>query len=221
MKKITILLLALSILLSSKSFASKLKVYSFDNSLIKVVIDNRVYTGFSRFVNLNRLSPGIHNIKILKLQPYGMRLNPKSKIAYRGIIRVPANSNVIVKLNRFRDLDIEITRYQNLCEQEYYNDNNICNSGIQNINNLLYIIDKASFDNDKLTIARQAVRQNGVYANQVLQIMDMFNFESTKLKFAKFAYKYCIDRNNYYMVNQGFSFNSSIKSLDNYIYRNF
>ena len=221
MKKFTILLLALLSLSLSKSFASKLQVYSFDNSLIKVIIDGRVYSNFSRFVNLNRLTPGTHNLKILKMQSAGMRLNPRPQVAYRGVIRVPRNSEVIAKLNRFYDLDIEITRYQNSYGQSYYENPNVCFSGIQDINNVLDVIDRASFDSDKLRIAHRVVRENGIFADQVLQIMDMFSFESTKLKFAKYAYRYCIDRNNYYVVNRGFSFNSSIRSLDNYIYRNF
>jgi len=221
MKKFTILLLVLFSLSLSKSYASKLKVYSFDNSLIKVIVDGRVFSDFSRFVNLNRLSPGTHSLKILKLQRNGMRLGAQTQLAYRGAIRIPRNSDVVVKLNRFSDLDIEITSYQNSYAQPYYENDNVCYSGIININNLLNVIDRASFDSDKLRIARQAVRRNGVFAEQVLQIMDMFSFESTKLKFAKFAYRYTIDRNNYYVVNNGFSFSSSIRNLDNYIYRNF
>ncbi len=221
MKKITILLLVLFSLSLSKSFASKLQVYSFDNSLIKVVIDGRIYSNFSRYVNLNKLAPGTHNLKIIKLSQAGMRLKPQPQVAYRGRISVPRNAEVVVKLNRFRDLDIEITRYQNSYRQPYYENSNVCYSGINDINYLLDVIDRASFDSDKLRIARQAVRSNGIFADQVLQIMEMFSFESTKLKFAKFAYRYTIDRNNYYVVNSGFSFNSSIRNLDNYIYRNY
>ncbi len=75
----------------------------------------------------------------------------------------------------------------------------------------------ASFENDKMKIARQAVSNHRVKANQVYRIMMMFSFESNKLKFAKFAYRHCIDRQNYYRVNDAFTFSSSIRELDNFI----
>ena len=43
--------------------------------------------------------------------------------------------------------------------------------------------------------------------------------ESTKLEFAKYAYKRTYDIENYYKVNDAFTFESSIEELDAYIQR--
>jgi hypothetical protein len=45
----------------------------------------------------------------------------------------------------------------------------------------------------------------------------MLTFESNRLDLAKFAYRYAADPNNYFMVNKGFTFNSSIDELSEYI----
>lgn len=217
MKKITILLLALLSFSLSKSFSSELKVYAFDNSLIKVLIDGRIISDYSRFVSLNNLTSGKHSLKILKLENSGMRLNSRPILAYSGRINIPNYSKVNVKLNRFRDIDIEINRYQNYYEKPSQF-GFACGSRIQDFEYLLNDINRASFDRDKLIIAMQAVRENQIFSYQVLKIMEMLSFESNKLKFAKFAYDYTIDKNKYYIVNRGFSFSSSIKRLDNYIY---
>lgn len=41
--------------------------------------------------------------------------------------------------------------------------------------------------------------------------------ESDKLEYAKFAYNYCIDKNNYWEINDVFNFSSSVDKLNEYI----
>lgn len=47
--------------------------------------------------------------------------------------------------------------------------------------------------------------------------MFLFNFESTRLELAKYAYGHTYDIANYYMLNDAFTFESSIEELNNYI----
>jgi len=84
-------------------------------------------------------------------------------------------------------------------------------------NGLLNTLNNASFDNTRLTIASQAIMNNYLTVNQVKIIMNVFSFESNRLSFAKSAYARTIDKQNYYLVNDAFSFSSSIHSLNNYI----
>lgn len=74
-------------------------------------------------------------------------------------------------------------------------------------------ISSKSFEDSKLSIAKQIASSNCLFASEVKQILDLFSFESTKLDFAKFAYKYTYDRGNYYKVNNAFDFESSIEEL--------
>jgi hypothetical protein len=78
-------------------------------------------------------------------------------------------------------------------------------------------IDNAGFENTRLAIFKQALSYNYFTTSQVRELMDQFWFEGTKLEVAKLAYPKTVDQNNYYLVNNGFSFSSSVDELGNYI----
>lgn len=74
-----------------------------------------------------------------------------------------------------------------------------------------------SFESTKLEIAKQIIGSNCVVADQVKQIMQLFDFEASKLDFAKFAYSHTYDKGNYFKVNDAFDFESSVSDLNSYI----
>ncbi len=78
-------------------------------------------------------------------------------------------------------------------------------------------IDSKNFESSKLTVAKQIVGANCLTCNQVKEIMQLLTFESDKLEFAKFAYKYTWDLNNFYLLNDAFEFESSIDELNRYV----
>ena len=78
-------------------------------------------------------------------------------------------------------------------------------------------IEKADFEQTKLTIAKQIVASELMTANQLAEIARLFDFEQTKLEFLKYAYQYCFDKNKYYLVNNVFEFSSSVDQLNKYI----
>ena len=78
-------------------------------------------------------------------------------------------------------------------------------------------INSADFENDKLMTAKQISRSNCLTSKQVKQIMELFDFEDSKLKFAKFAYRGIYDIENYFIINDSFDFASSKRELNNYI----
>jgi hypothetical protein len=78
-------------------------------------------------------------------------------------------------------------------------------------------IGSKSFEDSKLTIAKQVLNNNCLVTSQVKEIMLMFDFEATRLDFAKYAYGYTYDIGNYFIMNDAFTFESSISDLNNYI----
>lgn len=74
-----------------------------------------------------------------------------------------------------------------------------------------------TFDDTRLTIAKQVIASNCLLSNQVKEIMLLFSFEDTRLELAKYAYGYTFDIGNYYRLNDAFTFESSIEELDGYI----
>ena len=73
-----------------------------------------------------------------------------------------------------------------------------------------------SFEDSKLSIAKQIINSNCLLSGQVKEIMLLFSFEDTRLDFAKYAYGYTYDLGNYYIVNDAFTFESSIDELNQY-----
>ena len=78
-------------------------------------------------------------------------------------------------------------------------------------------ISSKSFENSKLTIAKQVISNNCLITSQLKEIMKLFDFEASRLDIAKFAYGYTYDKGNYYQLNDAFDFESSITDLNNYI----
>jgi hypothetical protein len=78
-------------------------------------------------------------------------------------------------------------------------------------------ISSRTFEDSKLTIAKQVAGANCLLCSQVREIMTLFTFESTKLEFAKFAYSHTLDPGNYFKLNDAFEFESSIDELNQYI----
>ncbi|MDQ3051764.1 MAG: DUF4476 domain-containing protein [Bacteroidota bacterium] len=78
-------------------------------------------------------------------------------------------------------------------------------------------ISSKSFEDSKLTMAKQVINSNCLLSAQVREIMQLFTYEESKLDFAKYAYGRTYDIGNYYKVNDAFTFESSIEELNAYI----
>jgi hypothetical protein len=78
-------------------------------------------------------------------------------------------------------------------------------------------INGQSFESNKLQVAKQVLGSNCMTSAQVAQIMQVFDFEDTRLQFAKFAYGRTFDIGNYFVVNNAFDFSSSVDELNAYI----
>ena len=78
-------------------------------------------------------------------------------------------------------------------------------------------LNSKSFEDSKMTMAKQVLNNNCLTSSQVKEVMGLFSFEQTKLDFAKYAYGHTYDIGNYYKVNDAFTFESSIDDLNNYI----
>ena len=84
-------------------------------------------------------------------------------------------------------------------------------------NELKQTIKTKSFEDTKMTIAKQVVLKQCLFVSQVKEIMQLFSFEESKLEFAKYSYNHTYDLGNYFKVNDVFTFESSIDDLNEYI----
>lgn len=84
-------------------------------------------------------------------------------------------------------------------------------------NAALKTIDNSNFDETRLTSAKSIASNNCMSTDQVVNISKLFKFESSKLAFAKHAYRHTTDPKNYFKVNEVFSFSSSKEELSKFI----
>jgi hypothetical protein len=80
-------------------------------------------------------------------------------------------------------------------------------------NNAKNSIGSKDFEETKLTVAKQIAKTTCLTATQIRDIVMLFDFEQSKLEFAKFAYPGCFDKQNYYIINDSFDFESSVEEL--------
>jgi hypothetical protein len=78
-------------------------------------------------------------------------------------------------------------------------------------------ISSNSFEDSKMTVAKQVTKANCPTAGQIVEIMGLFSFEENKIEYAKFAYDFCYNQGDYYEVNAAFTFESSIEELNHYL----
>lgn len=224
MKQIIFTLAILGVLLVPKSSdaqrygSSELRLRMFNNSMFTVIFDRKIYEVPRNVFTISGIMGGSHRLVVK--QRIGGRYGAFRTI-YNGNINIPARSIVKARINKYNRLIINNVTYN---YNGGYNNGGYNNNGngyyykpLLDVGRLQNSMHRVSFESDKKIIAEQAISSHRVKANQVYRILTMFSFESTKLKVAKFAYRYCIDKRNYYLVNNAFSFSSSIRELNNYI----
>ena len=195
------------------------------------------------FFEITQLRPGVHPLRVFKRAGRHARGRAQHIHIFRGRIVIPQQSDVYARITPRGHLVIDRVvprgrknthHRQHQRGYDYsrngrgqqrdnprgdvdYNRNHQRNAPRANFSIVLRMVDEASFDREKMIIAKQFLRNNTVTSRQVLDLMTLFNFESSRLEIAKFAYDRTIDPHNYFIVNKGFQFRSSKVALNRYI----
>ena len=73
------------------------------------------------------------------------------------------------------------------------------------------------FENTRLETAKQIIDRNYFTSQQVKEMVLLFTFENNRLDIAKYAYSKTVDKGNYFMLNDAFTFNNNKEALKEYI----
>ncbi len=79
-------------------------------------------------------------------------------------------------------------------------------------------VKQQNFESTRLTVAKQIINSNFFTSDQVRKLMTQMSFESSRVELARYAYNKVLDPQNYYLVNNAFSFSSSVNELNNYLF---
>jgi len=159
----------------------------------------------------------------------GVQLNPRGNGQFNGQYNGNGTSvqmNVSGNGVNLQVNDQNFNRNNNLP-----NNNNFNNTIPQNNNNCFRAapmplrefeaaktsISSQNFDDIRLKVAKQIINANCLSTNQIKDLCQLFSFEDNKLQLAQFAYDNCIDRKNYFQINDIFKFSSNVETLTEYI----
>ena len=216
---------------------------------ISVMVDGRRVNRISHALTVNDLTPGRHFIKVFLYNNNGhgyangiliyqgtIAVQP-SHIYYCTVSRqaMDIEENCCIdnyghwnNSDDFRNWDDVDDSWNN--NQQWNNDprdNYTENTwdaytGVMSNGRFLMLIDqvrKASFESSKVNVAKLALKNNRLTTAQMVDLLREFTFESTRLEFAKDYYRRVVDRRNYFMVNDVFTFQSSKDDLTEFLSR--
>ena len=103
-----------------------------------------------------------------------------------------------------------------------YNSNNQGNFYGNVMNNqtfsaFLQVVKSTKFGDDKVSVIKQQLRNAMVTSEQVKALIEALPYDKDRLDIAKFAYRKCVDPNNYFLIYPSFQFQNSAQELRDYI----
>ena len=237
---ITTLAIGLSMLNAKAEHSSVLKLKMFDNGIFSVVLDDQPSCEPAAMFSNPHINPGYHKLKVIRFVNTPYSYYPVKQVVYHGWINIPAQSKVFASINCHNQFDILKVEpkfhhhpgngygygYNNDYDDDCEYDENcwepsappvpVCMAPA-NFMNLKQSIASKSFDSSRMEIAKQALAYGWLSAAQVADLARMFSFDSTRLEFAKMAFGKTVDKQNYFLVNDVFTFESSIGELNEYL----
>ena len=216
--------------LQVEAIASELILKSANRQFFTASVDNGPLTLPSNRVDFRQLPAGYHRIVVINQHGHC-----GNEVLFDNMVYVPEGVLMKTVLKPNRNLVVaEVIPFNGyaLPPVAYYNPGYNYNGYGNQYGNmpgmfmpgdfdaLRSSISNQNFDDTRLTIAKQAIHERALSSSQVCQLLDLFTFESTKLDFAKYAYQYVYDRNNYFKVNDAFTFSSTIDELNQFIGHN-
>lgn len=225
---------------------SILTIKSADNADIVVVLDGRKFDPNDNSMMIRGINDGYHTIKVFKQKRngffnmtgrgYEMMYNSTVNIKRRThlFVTIERNGRISMQENKLKkdwnkqdrdwdnDRDDRIYDYDNDDQWGGYGDYDSHNGYARGMNdnefkNVIAAIKKEWLESNKIKSASQVVKTNSLTSAQVEQLLLLFNFENNKLQLAREAYANTVDKQNYDMLMDVFSYNSSKAELERFI----
>lgn len=172
---------------------------------------------------LPNVMPGVHNVRIHRwIQGFG---NQGSwNIVFQGVVNVMHMHNTIILYNSWSGTHVQHYPIMGGPNMPFPNQGMPGANGMHNggylmgmtpvvFDQFIMQMNNMSFDSNKVEYAKFAIRQNGITVAQLKIAMGKLSFDSNRLDLAKNAYQFTIDRQNYFLLQDAFSFQSNFRAL--------
>ena len=227
---------------------SKLSVTVAGSGAVEIIVDNKQFQGRDNSLIIPEINPGYHTVKVYrKRQSSGnRRWSPHSgnngyELLYQTTLNIRPRQFVDIMINRFGKALID-ERSINWNEEEGEDRYEDCKVGNQYPNNhsrddrdyrddyvnsirdeefarIREQVKRNNFENSRRSLVKQVVERNYLSSQQVRELLQLFSLENNKMELAKVAYRNTIDKRNYFIVFDVFSFSRSREELTQFIER--
>ena len=236
----TIFTLFVSLFMSIAVFAaarpsSIITVKSADNSDIRVILDGKRFEPHDDAIMFGSMEPGRHSIKIFKQRRNGWfnLTGGNYELVYNTTIDLKRRTHLFITVERNGRISMQENRLRRTSDRErdYRRDNDYSGQwgdhdnhegyaggmSDREFNQVLKSISGEWLESNKFKSASHIIKNNMFSTAQVEQILLLFSFENNKLELAKQAYMNTVDKRNYPMLFDVFSYSSSKRELEKYI----
>jgi len=144
-----------------------------------------------------------------------------------GTIQTTTSSNtqkhtITVNMNNDEDVIEEISSTKSTNNQN--TQNNWSNSSSNcypmeesDFEEALEAADDPISEETKMKVAKEVFNKECLTTTQIMQVMEIFINEMKKLEFAKFAYKFCSEKDKYFRLNKAFISELRVRELTDYV----
>lgn len=203
---------------------SVLEIRMNDHEPIVVSVDNRYYDRHGRTITIGNLPKGWHDLRVYEYLEY-KKGGGRAKLLYTGRIRIQAGTVTHCVVDRqtgrmrIRTMDIE-DAYLDYDQPDNDSDrpgshSNILNN--QDLNDLKARVDDRVTDTEKLKLMKSVLEERTYYSVQVRTMVDWLAFEASRLDFAKWSYERILDKQDYWKLEDVFTFSSSKDEFSEHI----
>jgi hypothetical protein len=187
-------------------------------------LNGQFYDFNQNMFSMPNIMPGMYNVRLHRWMPsFGNQ--GTWNIVYQGVVQVLAMHNTVLNYNSWTGATVQHLPMMTGPNMPYPPVPGMPSAPGMPIGGFFMGMDplafdqfmvqlnNISFDSNKLDFAKFAVRQNGITVAQLRQALTRFSFDSNRLNLAQFAYQFTIDRHNYFMLQDAFTFQSNFRKL--------
>ncbi|UII22536.1 DUF4476 domain-containing protein [Fulvivirga ligni] len=221
MKKATLLLI-FAVLAMSSSMAAEKAAATFRTAKgekIQVIINNKVINHQPKKIVKVQGGGGLLDVKIKVYKPNKtitfrdhLDITPGFKSDFT-VVKLGSKNAAIEKTGITRMYNNHYRRPESIYNRRYYS---IVSES--DMNTLMNRMNRAYTDQSRLLVARNGIGDKKITTYDVNEILASLEYEDSKLKFAKWAYKRTLDQKQYEDIYGAFQYRTSIMELDRFIY---
>jgi len=215
----------------------------YDGGNFTAVLDDKDELSYSNEMEFDNLNSGRHYLKVMRETN---ALSKLPDIIFSNYIDVPSGCKLYAVIDEYGKFSIYKKICSSFYKKKHTHEHE-CNCNCENCKNCIYknkrwddetrrkddckynvmsvryfgdlksSIGSKSFESTKLEVMKQAIDINYLSVEQVKELLLLLDFESSRIEIAKYAYDKTCDKKNYFIINDVFSFESSISDLESYI----